>query len=160
MRVRFASTVLTLMYKVAAISGLLCPAATSSAMRCSVGVSVLSFPGARRARCAAASACQRAAPSEPNVAVASSRGSGRGAALAGLALRGAQDKQAAAELERQPPLARFGDHGGNRLHGRGRVALGQPHGGFGTSAGDPRPGWSRRRAASCSQASRLAARSR
>ena len=89
MRVRLASTVLTLMYRVAAISGLLCPEATSSAMRRSVGVSVLSRPGARRARCAAASACHRRAPRPANVAAASSRVPGGLAALAGLALRGA-----------------------------------------------------------------------
>lgn len=32
-------------------------------------------------------------------------------------LRGAQDKQAAAELERQPPLVRVRDHGGDRADG-------------------------------------------
>src|SRR5215469_1401775 len=47
MRVRLASTVLTLMYMAAAISGLLWPAPTSSATRRSAGVSMPSLPGAR-----------------------------------------------------------------------------------------------------------------
>ncbi len=62
------------------------------------------------------------------------------AALAGLALRGAQQQEAAAKLERQPALAGFWDDGGDSGHGGGRVALGQPEGGFGAAAGDPRPG--------------------
>ena len=117
MRVRLASTVLTLMYKVAAISGLVCPAATRSAMRRSVGVSVLSCPGASRARCAAASACQRGGAEAGEGGDRLVEGGGGVAALAGLALRGAEHEQAAAEFERQPPLAGLGD---DRRDGRGR----------------------------------------
>ena len=109
-------------------------------MRRSVAVRAWPGPGASRARCAAASACHRGAPRPAKVAMASSRHGGGGAALAGLALRGAQHQQAAAQLERQPPLARLGNHSGDRRGRRGRVAPGEQQGGFGAAAGDPRPG--------------------
>ena len=55
------------------------------------------------------------------------------AALAGLALRGAEDEQAAAELERQPPLARLGDNRANRGCSGGRAVSGQVQRRFGAA---------------------------
>ena len=139
MRVRLASTVLTLMYKVAAISGLLCPAATRSAMRRSVGVRALSGPGARRARCAWASACHRWAPRVAKTAAASSRVAAASRRCRALRCAVPRARRQRPSSNGSPRSRASGMTAATAVHGRGGVALREPQGGFGAAGGDPRP---------------------
>src|SRR6266496_243153 len=140
MRVRLASMVLTLMYRVAAISGLLRPEVTSSAIRHSARGSMGAFRarGESRALRVGKRLPPLGAQGAENGGCFVEGGSGP-LALAGFALRGAEHEQTTAELERQSPLARLGDDRGDRPYSRGRVVLGEPQGGFGAAGGDPRP---------------------
>src|SRR6266498_337286 len=115
MRVRLASMVLTLMYRVAAISGLLRPEVTSSAIRHSARGSMGAFRarGESRALRVGKRLPPLGAQGAENGGCFVEGGSGP-LALAGFALRGAEHEQTTAELERQSPLARLGDDRGDR----------------------------------------------
>jgi hypothetical protein len=123
MRVRLASTVFTLMYRVAAISGLLWPEANE--LRDALLGRREGIVAARREACPLRLGerlpARGAEAGEGGGCFV--EGGGGVAALAGFALRGAEHEQAAAEFERQPPLAGLGDDRRDRGHGRNGLAL-------------------------------------
>jgi hypothetical protein len=129
---------MTLMYRVAAISGFLRPEATSSAIRRSVGIRAHSGPGGE-------SRALRVGERLPPLGAQGAEDGGCFVEVVAALLRWRASRCAVPSMSRQRPnsngnpRSRLGDDRGDRAYSRGRVVLGEPQGGFGAAGGDPRP---------------------